>query len=690
MNPSISSIDEPVAGLNAKQTKWLDTLGVRTRGDLLFYLPRRYEDRTNFKPLSEALDGEWLVMRGSIRSTKTMRWRGGRRVFEAMLTAHATSETLRCRWYNLYYLNKLLVKDREIVLFGKLTRDKAGWLMTQPEFEVVEEDAESFIHFNRITPIYPLAEGVPQRGLRRLMYEMTRPEVVHCPEIYPAPADLMPLQEAIPVAHFPISHDEQRRAIQRLAYDEFFYLQCVVVRRRFQCESIRKPRTRVVQTALAGKFISSLPFQPTGAQQRVMEEIGTDMDRPVPMHRLLQGDVGSGKTLVAVYAMLHAVERGERAALMAPTEILAEQHYLNLQRWLSPLGIAVHLHTGSRKTLFAKTAESEDQSTFLEDRGTVIVGTHALLYESFAMERLGLIVIDEQHKFGVMQRLALVQKGEAPDILVMTATPIPRTLSMTLYGDLDVSILDELPPGRGEIITLRRRVSDLERVWEGMRTELAKGHQAYVVYPLIDESEKVDAKAVQAEYEHVRDVLHPYVTGLLHGRMKSDEKEQTMSEFRAGRIQALVSTPVIEVGVDVPNATVMVIESAERFGLAQLHQLRGRIGRGANRSFCILVGYAKSEEGWKRLKIMEETCDGFRIAEEDFHIRGPGDIFGAKQSGLPPLRVADLFRDQDLLQRARDDAEKVLRADQVLTRYPELRMRLARLTEQNNNLAHVG
>jgi ATP-dependent DNA helicase RecG len=408
------------------------------------------------------------------------------------------------------------------------------------------------------------------------------------------------------------------------------------------------------------------------------------------MNRLLQGDVGAGKTFVAVYAMLRAVEAGEQAALMAPTQILAEQHALNLRRWLEPLGIRVDLFTGNTKEkrkkadrlqggeidLFSLHGTVARSAAATKSAGSVVVGTHALLYDRYAADKLGLIVIDEQHKFGVLQRLALSRKGENPDILVMTATPIPRTLGMTVYGDLDVSVLDELPPGRQPIVTKRRSAKELDKFWAFLLKQIGEGRQAYVIYPLVEESEKVEAKSVKAEFERLKEHLPGTKLGLLHGQLDAAEKERVMTAFRAGEIEVLLSTSVIEVGVDVPNATVMLIENAERFGLAQLHQLRGRIGRGEHPSWCVLVGEPKSLEGWRRLKIMEETTDGFRIAEEDFKIRGPGNIFGTEQSGLPPLRFASLETDYELLTLARNDAARFLKEDPTLARWPGLREKM--------------
>jgi ATP-dependent DNA helicase RecG len=456
----------------------------------------------------------------------------------------------------------------------------------------------------------------------------------------------------------------------------------VVALRRMSRATTHRARKVKAGHDLSARWLASLPYKLTSAQRRVMDEIDTDLGHGPPMNRLLQGDVGAGKTFVAVYAMLRAVEAGEQAALMAPTQILAEQHALNLRRWLEPLGIRVDLFPGNTKGNKTDRLQGGEIDLFnpkpasARASGSVVVGTHALLYDGYAADKLGLIVIDEQHKFGVLQRLALCRKGQNPDILVMTATPIPRTLGMTVYGDLDVSILDELPPGRQAIETKRKSPAEMEKFWAFLMQELRKGRQAYVIYPLVEDSEKVDAKSVKAEFERLKEHLPQVKLGLLHGRLEAAEKERVMTAFRAGEIGVLLSTTVIEVGVDVPNATVMLIENAERFGLAQLHQLRGRIGRGEHKSFCALAGDPKSVEGWRRLKIMEETTDGFRIAEEDFKIRGPGNIFGTEQSGLPPLRFASLDTDYDLLKMARTDAARLIKEDPTLERWPGLREKM--------------
>jgi ATP-dependent DNA helicase RecG len=688
--PPASTPLAAIHGIGPKVAELLGKLGLLTHDDLLHFVPRRYEDRRHLKPISAAQEGQAITVRGKIHHSKAVHWGSLRlEITVAPQTLENRDDILIARWYGFRPYG--IKEGCDVFLYGKLTRDKKGrWVMGNPDYEIAHEDAESYIHIDRIAPIYNLTEGLTQRVLRRIMFEATQKIAFSAPEFYPAPAQMMPRQEAFRVIHFPESFPAEERARQRLAYDEFFVLQCVVALRRMSRATTHRRRSRRTGD-LIKRWLASLPFKLTNAQQRVMREIDADLSHGPPMNRLLQGDVGAGKTFVAVYAMLRAVESGEQAALMAPTQILAEQHALNLRRWLEPLDIRVDLFTGNTKGKKADRLQGGELDLFnlkgepsrgpatatFKTAGSVVVGTHALLYDRYAADKLGLIVIDEQHKFGVLQRLALSRKGENPDILVMTATPIPRTLGMTVYGDLDVSLLDELPPGRQPILTKCRSAKELDKFWAFLLKQIGEGRQAYVIYPLVEESEKVDAKSVKAEFERLKELLPQVKLGLLHGQLDGAEKERVMTAFRAGEIEVLLSTSVIEVGVDVPNATVMLIENAERFGLAQLHQLRGRIGRGEHPSWCVLVGEPKSLEGWRRLKIMEETTDGFRIAEEDFKIRGPGNIFGTEQSGLPPLRFASLETDFELLTLARNDAARFLKEDPTLARWPGLREKMA-------------
>jgi ATP-dependent DNA helicase RecG len=678
-SPPLASIK----GIGPKSAELLAKIGLLTHEDLLHYVPRRYEDRRHLTPLSQAQEGQAMTVRGKIHTAKAVHWGSLRlEITVAPATLENRDDIVIARWYA--YRPWGIKEGCEVFLYGKVVRDKKGrWVMTQPDYEIVQQDAESYIHIDRIAPVYNLTEGLTQRVLRRIMFEASQRTPFPAPEFYPAPAELMTREEAFRIIHFPESWEAEQAARRRLAYDEFFVLQCVVAQRRANRVLTHRVREQAAGT-LSERWLKSLPFALTRAQRRVMTEIDRDLAQGPPMNRLLQGDVGSGKTFVALYAMLKAVEAGEQAALMAPTQILAEQHALNLSRWLEPLGIRIDLFTGNTKGKKVDRLQGGEIDLFnrgaslppLKPAGSVVIGTHALLYDRYAADKLGLIVIDEQHKFGVLQRLALSRKGRNPDILVMTATPIPRTLGMTLYGDLDVSVLDEMPPGRQPILTKCRSSKELEKFWAFLLKQLNAGRQAYVIYPLVEESEKLEAKSVKVEFERLRKIMPAVSLGVLHGQLSPAEKERVMTAFRAGEIQVLLSTSVVEVGVDVPNATVMLIENAERFGLAQLHQLRGRIGRGEHPSFCVLVGEPRSLEGWRRLKIMEETCDGFRIAEEDFKIRGPGNIFGTEQSGLPPLRFAHLETDFDLLTRARSDAGQFIQKDATLAEWPGLREKM--------------
>jgi ATP-dependent DNA helicase RecG len=548
----------------------------------------------------------------------------------------------------------------EVFVFGKLSETKPR-VMTHPETEVIEGGEESFIHIHRIAPIYPLTEGLPQRWLRGLIWRTLEKFETEISEPKPAPdLKFFPTRaNAVRMIHFPEELTDVEIARQRLALDEFIVLQLQIQSRRKNFEARTKGLPCGGDNRLMKPFLSRLGFKLTESQTKVLREIRADMSGAHPMRRLLQGDVGSGKTAVAACATLMAIESGFNVALMAPTEILAEQNFRNFQKWFEPLGIKVELQTGSRKSGADGRWQMADgkrrPTSNFQLPSAIFIGTHALLTADFDLPKLGLVIIDEQHKFGVAQREQLVRKGSYPHLLVMTATPIPRTLGLTLYGDLDVSVIDEMPGGRGKIKTFVRAADKLPKVWEFIREEISGGRQAYVVYPRAEEQDTAnDIKAVTKEFDNVQRALAPFKVGLLHGRVKSADKENTMSAFRAKQIQALVATSLIEVGVDVPNATVMLIENAERFGLAQLHQLRGRIGRGAHESFCILISDAKNVEARARLKILEETNDGFKIAEADLKLRGPGELLGREQSGVPKFRFGNLAEDLDLIRQARE------------------------------------
>jgi ATP-dependent DNA helicase RecG len=654
-NPLLTPLNQ-LPGVGSERASQLQRLELRAVGDLLLHRPRRYEDRRHFQRIAALqLDLPALVC-GKIIACGLNKLRGGRSVVELIIDDG--SGRLHCRWWNLPFMEKYFKTGEEVVVFGKPGSLRPR-TMDHPETEIIHR-METSLHLNRIAPIYPLTEGLPQRWLRSLVWRVLekfesavaepRPELHLAGQpidvqgaSVPAPARA----QAVRMLHFPEDTTDEEIARHRLALDEFIEMQIAIQTRRRNLEKNARALPCSGDNRLIKPFLAALGFDLTPAQTRVLRTIRHDMAGPPPMRRLLQGDVGSGKTVVAACTALMALESGTSAALMAPTEILAEQHGHNFRRWFEPLGIAVEVRAGGREQLSLAPFGSATLRFF--------IGTHALLSESFAPEKLGLVIIDEQHKFGVAQREQLVRKGAYPHLLVMTATPIPRTLGLTLYGDLDISVIDQNPPGRGRIKTFLRDAASLPKVWPFIAGELAKGRQAYVVYSRLEEEDSAAGiKAVTKEFHHLEKIFAPARVGLLHGRLPSREKEAIMSAFAANRVQVLLATSVVEVGLDVPNATVMVVENAEQFGLAQLHQLRGRVGRGAGDAYCILISAGKTEEARRRLKVMEEICDGFRIAEADLQFRGPGELLGRQQSGAPPLRFGDLTRDGALVERARE------------------------------------
>jgi len=675
---------EAVPDLPPATERMLAREGIVTAGDLLAEFPFRHEDRRrmDFKGFAPSLE----PVCHHVRVTRGRTVRFGRRsgFFEAECEAaqdNPLNQQLTLRWFNMPFMNRTIAVDMELIVYGRIKDVKGRLVMSHPEYEIVRGDDDDTggvqIHTGRIVPIYRLRGGLRQKPLRAAVWRvLERFDASSAADLLPRPkADGefsgLGRGRALHDAHFPAEMPDLDRARRYLALEEFYVLQLRVLRRRLVWRTHAGWEQPVHQGQLAQSFIQSLPFPLTGAQQRSLDEIRRDMAAPEPMNRLLHGDVGSGKTVVALAAMLQAVEAGHQAALMAPTQILAEQHYASARRWVEPLGLRVSLNTGERKIepVSLPLFDLERTRPRVPDHlPHLIIGTHALLFDAEAMPRLGLAVIDEQHKFGVAQRARLIAAGHAPDVLVLTATPIPRTLALTVYGDLDVSTIDEKPRDRGEIVTLVRTGKKLADIAKFIRAQIDEGRQAYIVYPLIDESDKLDAKAATAGLEEWSGLLAPHSVGLMHGRMDALAKEEVMRHFRAGEIKALVSTTVIEVGVDIPNASVMLIFNAERFGLAQLHQLRGRIGRGAHRSHCVLLVPEKDAEARERLGILEETDDGFRIAEEDLRRRGPGDLLGSAQSGQAPLKFAELLGDTRLLTLARRLAERTLADDPDLAR----------------------
>jgi RecG-like helicase/REP element-mobilizing transposase RayT len=867
----------------------LRRLEIETVEDLLTHYPRRYENRKQFAGFPREESDTPICVCGEVVKTRLVRFGGWKKIFEATLeesNANALSQPLVLRWFNLHYVQKMIATGQRLVVFGKPRLRGKRLCMEHPEFEVIEGDEEISIHFRRITPIYPATEGLSQRIFRGMIFralENLAPGSV--PTLLPKSANLGTREHALHEIHFPTTAAQRDAAREHLVFSEFFAMQLLIGSRRSEA-TLRTGQAHSARGELMERFLRGLPFDLTAAQERVIAELRRDLASRHPMNRLLQGDVGSGKTVVAIAAMLLAVESGSQAALMAPTQILAEQHYAVLCRWLEPLGVRLALRTGTRQEetlpLFApgsarvsragdgvspsRTSEhdAEGPATYYRRRlphfekpwaiyavtiGTklrrclspaartvvldalrhfhndryelfavsvmpdhvhflfqpwpkgeddsanvlfwslkellhsiksfsahqinalerkkgavweresfdryvrsdrdleekfhyilrnpwdariveqnedyswvwtpeddarkespsrrdaatnardarapqsdaphIIVGTHALLYEGVSFESLGLAVIDEQHKFGVSQRARLTAREPAPDVLVMTATPIPRTLTMTIYGDLDVSVIDEMPSDRGKIITAVRERGKLPEVLTFMRGELEAGRQAYVVYPLIDESEKLDAKAAAAEFEQWQERLRPFRCELLHGRIPGPEKQIIMERFRRGETSALISTTVIEVGVDVPNATLMLIENAERFGLAQLHQLRGRIGRGSHKSYCILLSDEKTPETVAKLAVLEKTSDGFAVAEADWEMRGPGDLLGTAQSGLPALKLGDLIKDADLMRQVRGAATAILAVDPGLDSRENQRFRRLIVEQHGRTFSNV-
>ncbi len=656
-------------GVRGRDLEALRVSGIERVADLLNWLPKRYEDRRRFDAFPAQAGSGAVCLRGLVIDTQRKGF-GGKGFYEAVVEDHAGGGLSRmtCRWFNMPFLQKVIATGHEVVLYGKPKESGGKVVMDHPEFEVVSDEGRR-VHLEQIVPIYKNVSGIPQRKLREAIFCAL--EIVEGDSLVPV-HDVDPTYpriEAFRELHFPGELAQADAARRYFAKEEFFFQQLRVVWRRARHADLTG-RVLGKRTKLLTEFYNSLPFDLTAAQKRSVKEIIADMRVQRPMNRLLQGDVGSGKTFVAMCAMLLAVDSGCQAALMAPTQILAEQHHFTFAKWLSPLGVKVGLATADRRE---EVADAQ-----------IIIGTHALLYDNVDFDDLGLIVIDEQHKFGVAQRGKLIQRGVMPDVLVMTATPIPRTLTLTIYGDLDVSILDELPTGRGKIITGVRVKPKISEMTKFLIEQLEEGRQAYLVYPLVEDSDSVKAASVVEEHPKWKKRFKHFEVELLHGKMASEEKEAVMKRFRDHKSEVLVSTTVIEVGVDVPNANVMVIFNAERFGLAQLHQLRGRIGRGEHKSYCILVTDGKNPEGLAKLNILAGTIDGFKIAEEDLRLRGPGEVLGTRQSGLGGLRFADFLADTSLIREAREVAEKLLREDPGLTQNARLKARLLEQAEVGN------
>ena len=659
----ISPLAAPITslwGVGEERARLLARLDIFTIEDLLLHAPRRYEDRRKFLPIRDLKLKEAATVRGKIVAAGGKRFRKGARAMFECVFDDGTA-LLHCRWWQAQpWMEDWFTVGREFLVFGKPDSLRPRNI-DHPETELVEPSDDEFIHVNRIAPVHPLTDGLTARVMRMLIWralekfetDIAEPAIALDLKTFPTRAN------AVRMIHFPEELTDVEIARQRLALDEFVELQTQIQLRRKRFEASAKALPCGGDNRLMKPFLAAIGFKLTAAQASVLREIRSDLGGAHPMRRLLQGDVGSGKTAVAACSALMALESGFNVAFMAPTEILAEQHFRNFTKWFEPLGVKVELQTGSRKSGEDGGLKMEDgkraRPSILHSPSSIFIGTHALFTAGFDLPKLGLVIIDEQHKFGVAQRETLVRKGNYPHLLVMTATPIPRTLGLTLYGDLDVSVIDEMPGGRGAIKTFVRAADKLPKVFNFIREKISAGRQAYIVYPRVEVADTdKDIKAVTKEFANVQKALSPFKVGLLHGRIKPVEKEAVMADFRANIIQAIVATSLIEVGVDVPNATVMLIENAEHFGLAQLHQLRGRIGRGEHESFCILISDQQNEEAQSRLKILEQTNDGFKIAEADLKLRGPGELLGQQQSGTMKLRFGNLVEDLNLIRQARD------------------------------------
>ena len=640
-------------GVGVGRASRLAKLGIHTFGDLLWHSPRRYEDRNQPYEARALVKGDVGTVAGTIVAAGVKRMRRGKSFFEFILDDGTAR--LHCRWWNMPYMERYYKTGDFVYVHGKLKAEKPR-TMDHPEAEVAEEGDE-FIHLKRIVPVYRLTDGIKQRWLRAVLWRAVDQfaELVPDTNIGLLACDdshWLALSEAFQLVHFPDDLEQTEMARERLALEEFIRFQRQIRERRTTFQSKAKALLCAGDDRFVQPFLDALSFVFTIAQQRAWDDIDADMAGPYPMRRLLQGDVGCGKTVVVACAALRAIESGFSVVLLAPTEILAEQHHRVFSKWFEPFGISVHLQTGAKKTMGDHLQVELSEGN--RNLPPLVIGTHALVEDSFVLEKIGLVIIDEQHKFGVEQRKKLVRKGRYPHVLVMTATPIPRTLGLTVYGDLDCSVIDEMPPGRGRVRTYVRTPESLPKVWAFICDQLAAGRQAYIVYPRVHDDGGGSLKAVNQEFETVQKHLAPHAVGLLHGRLKPAEKEEAVAGFLTGKIKALLTTSVIEVGVDMPNATILLVENADRFGLAQLHQLRGRIGRGEHESHCILVAVDVTDDGRRRLEVMEKEGDGFALAEEDLLQRGPGELLGQAQSGLPDFKFGNLIEDWRLIQKARD------------------------------------
>jgi ATP-dependent DNA helicase RecG len=686
LKESLAKLAMPVQylkGIGPKMAQRFLAKKISNVEEFLYFLPRTYEDRREIKKINRLEVGKAQTIMGQVILAE-IKYYGKRRILQ--ITISDNTANLTAKWFKgqMSYLLGTFKKGARVILTGNVTPDYTGKAMIHPDYEILEDkEEENLLNFKRIVPVYSETEGLHQKYIRKIMYQALNNYARYV--LSPIPSDicekrkLINIQEALHSVHFPGNNtsleeynSSSSAAHRRLIYDEFFFFQLGLAIKK-SGRILDKGISFKIRGNLLKKFYANLPFSLTAAQNRVISEIQADLSKDTAMNRLLQGDVGSGKTIVAVAAMITACENSYQAALMAPTEILAKQHYRNISNWAAQLDLKVVLLTGSMNT--AERTETLEQIN--AGKVNIIIGTHALIQESVDFHKLGLVIIDEQHRFGVLQRATLRNKGINADVLVMTATPIPRTLAMTVYGDLDISVIDEMPPGKKPVRTMLMGENKRNNVYAIIADELAKGHQAFIVYPLVEQSENLDLKDATNMAAHLqKDIFPDYRVGLIHGKMKDKEKDAVMKEFQKNQINLLVATTVIEVGIDIPRASLMVIEHAERFGLSQLHQLRGRVGRRDIPSSCILLAnYACSQDARKRLKVMEKITDGFVLAEEDLIIRGPGDFLGTRQSGLPDFRIASIIRDARILNDAKEDAFQLAASDPFLEKPEHLILR---------------
>lgn len=684
-----------VKGVGPARKKLFSNLGVESIEDLLYLFPRRYEDRRNITPIAQTQVGEWQTITGTVKQYGARKsWHTKKHVTEIILDDG--SGRMFCVWFNQPYLQNYFKDGKKVVCHGKVDVYKNRLQMVSPEYEVIDSEEDEYLSLKRIVPVYPLTRGMTQRYLRKVMKscldKFSGQLQDELPVILRNKLKLANIKRSIHNIHFPEDPAQQEEALKRISFEEFFFFQVSVILRRLSLT--RKTGTaHQITDAFSLRYVDAFPFELTKAQKKVIREIKTDMQKATPMLRLLQGDVGSGKTIVALFGCLAAVDNGFQAALMAPTEILARQHFENITRFL-----ADGPFKKVKAALLVSSLPKKEREQFLAGAASgkidIVIGTHALITDDVVFKKLSFVVIDEQHKFGVRQRALLSEKGNNPDVLIMTATPIPRTLCITLYGDLDISVIDEIPPGRGKVVTKRYAHEDAPAVYELIRQKVNEGRQAYVIYPIIEESQQseeipdefpevqvsgsesekkrgAELKAAQKMYKHFKTVLFKDKrVGLVHGQMNREETENVMTAFKAQEVDILVATTILEVGVDVPNACVMVIEHADRFGLSQLHQMRGRIGRGTYDALCLLVADPQTPDGDRRLKAICSTTDGFKIAQYDLEIRGPGKFFGRHQHGLNELKVANPLTQLDILELSRKEALALTAEDPALEKTP--------------------